>query len=160
VFSALILNQGLQIVYNSGMFLKRYQRVFSYITMIVMLFASIAPSVSHALAKVAGERSFIQEVCNSKGEKVVIQVTTTMGKQLSTEFPVSKDSNKSNTAEHHFKHCPFCLNPGVHGLAISNTSEALFIDSGKSFFKASYLAPILSALLLSAHPSRAPPSLV
>lgn len=147
-------------MYNRDMFLKRYQRVFSYITMIVMLFASLAPSVSHALAQVTGERSFIQEVCNSKGEKVVIQVTTTMGKQLTTEFSISKNSDKSNTAEHHFKHCPFCLNPGVHALPIINSSEALFLDSGKSFFQASYLAPILSALLLSAHPSRAPPSLV
>jgi len=142
------------------MFFKRHQRVFSYITMMVMLFASLAPSVSHALANVTGERSFIQEVCNSKGEKVVIQVTTTMGKQLTTEFSVSKNSNKSNSVEHHFKHCPFCLNPGVHALLINNTSEALFINSGKSFFKTSYLAPVLSALLLSSHPSRAPPSLV
>lgn len=142
------------------MFFKRYQRVFSYITMTVMLFASLAPSVSHALAKVTGERSFIQEVCNSRGEKVVIQVTTTMGKQVSTEILISKTSNKSNTAELHTEHCPFCLNPAVHALPSGNTSEALYVDSGKSFFQTSYLAPILSALLLSAHPTRAPPSLV
>lgn len=118
------------------------------------------PNVSYALTNVTGERSFIQEVCNSKGEKVVVQVRTTMGKQLSIVFPVSKDVNKSNTAEHHFKHCPFCLNPGVQAILISNTSEVLFIDTGKFFFETSYLAPILSALLFSTHPSRAPPSQV
>ena len=75
-----------------------------------IFFASVAPSISHALAAQNNTNRFAQEVCTSTGEKVVIQVITTKGKQLATEFVVSKSSPK--TMPMHLEHCPFCGKKG------------------------------------------------
>ncbi|HSH53847.1 MAG TPA: DUF2946 domain-containing protein [Methylotenera sp.] len=80
--------------------------------MIVMAFASLAPTVSHALVNLTGNKAFTQQVCTSNGAKVVIQVKTTMGKQLATELTLnSVNPSKPQTAQNHFEHCPFCANP-------------------------------------------------
>lgn len=78
--------------------------------MAMMVFASLAPTVSHALVNLTGNKAFTQQICTSNGAKVVIQVKTTMGKQLATELPIAGKST-SQTTENHFEHCPFCANP-------------------------------------------------
>jgi hypothetical protein len=109
-----------KVTYNSVMFFKHYQRVTSHIIMMVMLFASFAPTVSHALVLFTGNQSFTQQICNSNGDTVIIQVKTTMGKQLATELPLTTTQNV-DSFEQHFEHCPFCTNlyaqatlPSIH----------------------------------------------
>ena len=83
----------------------------------VMLFASLAPGISHALVSVTGNPSFTQKICVSKGSnavvtQIVIKVKTTMGHALFTEFNSEQSLQTSNlhTVENHFAHCPFCAN--------------------------------------------------
>ena len=98
-----------------GMFFRRYKLAFSRVMMAVMVFASLAPAVSHALVNLTGNQSFNPKICTSNGsliEKpiVVIQVKTTMGKRLLTELSVATNP-VPQAAENHFEHCPFCANP-------------------------------------------------
>jgi hypothetical protein len=90
---------------------SRFNTTFiSRLMLAVMLFVSLAPAVSHALASWTGNASFVQKICTSDGKKVVIQVKTTMGKQLSTELNV-KPTVKSDSDDRHLAHCAFCSNP-------------------------------------------------
>lgn len=90
--------------------------------MAMMVFASLAPTVSHALVNLTGNKAFTQQICTSNGAKVVIQVKTTMGKQLATELPIAGKST-SQTTENHFEHCPFCANP--HNTALPKTNDLI-----------------------------------
>ena len=85
---------------------KRLFRYLHRIALFAIIFALVAPSISHALAAQNNVNSFVQEVCTSTGVKVVIQVVTTKGQQLATEFVVSKKSPKTMAV--HLEHCPFC----------------------------------------------------
>lgn len=78
--------------------------------MAVMVFASLVPTVSHALVNLTGNKAFTQKICTSNGSKVVIQVKTTKGKQLATELTIANKPT-SQATEDHFEHCPFCANP-------------------------------------------------
>lgn len=103
------------------MFFKRYKLLISKLIMVVMLFASLAPSVSHALVFLTGNQAFTQTICSSNGSKVVIQVKTTMGKQLATELNVAGSSIPKAT-DSHFEHCPYCASQqNVAFLPITNT---------------------------------------
>jgi hypothetical protein len=140
------------------MFLRHYKLAISRIIMAVMVFASLAPTVSHALVSLTGNQSFTQKICTSNGSKVVIQVKTTMGKQLATELTLNPvNSAKPQTAENHFEHCPFCLNHTTAALPITGNAPLVITDEGRFFLQAHYLAPVLTALHSSDHPSRAPP---
>ena len=81
-----------------------------------MLFASLAPTVSHALVSMTGNSGFTQQICttNAQGETtIVLQVKTTMGKQLATALTIKTDAvnaQDSHSVVSHFEHCPFCTN--------------------------------------------------
>ncbi len=122
----------------------------------VMIFASLAPAVSHALVSFTGNPSFTQKICTTSGNPILIQVKTTLGQQLATELPVK--GLPKQTAENHFEHCPFCLSHGANALLTSSHSNIEFTSFGKFYFQAEYTAPVLLALHLSDHPSRAPPA--
>lgn len=130
--------------------------------MAVMLFVSFAPTISHGLVVLTGNPSFSQSICGSNGRVIRIQVKTIMGKQIVAEFTKTllTTSPKSQTADNHFAHCPFCLNHNTGALPPTDNSDLVFSSSGKFYLQAYYLAPILSALHHSDHPSRAPPFLI
>ncbi len=92
------------------------QKLFHWLSKIALfaiVFASLAPSISHALQANSGA-GFVQEVCTTSGEKITIQVLTTKGQQLATELPAQTSQNKSPTGiQHHLQHCPFCANPST-----------------------------------------------
>ena len=92
------------------------QKLFRWVNkfaLFAIVFASLAPSISHALAA-ANNTSFAQEVCTTSGAKITIQVLTTKGKQLATELPAQSTENKAPTnIQHHLQHCPFCANPST-----------------------------------------------
>lgn len=91
---------------------KRNQFVMYSIMIFMMLFAVLAPTISHALVQYTGNPSFTQKICASNGAKIVIEVKTTMGRALFTTLDSEQTLKNSNpqTAENHFEHCPFCTN--------------------------------------------------
>jgi len=145
------------------MFFRRYKSAVSKIILSVMIFASLAPTVSHALALFTGNQSFTQKICISNGTDkqnsvVVIQVKTTMGQKLATEIslkPTFTNQTAPASIEKHFEHCPFCLHYMAALPAIDNAT--FLADDGKFYLQVHYLAPILTALHQSNHPTRAPP---
>lgn len=126
------------------------------VALLAIVFASVAPSISHALAAQNNTNSFAQEVCTSTGEKVVIQVITTKGKQLATEFVVTKAAPK--TMALHLEHCPFCGNAAT--AASLPASNALIIAKLEQIAQqlAEYSSPIVTSHPYVSPPSQAPPS--
>ncbi len=142
------------------MSIRRHQSFISKIILIVMMFASMAPTVSHALASMTGNRAFLQKICTSNGDKVVIQVKTTMGKQLTTEFslkPAFDRTADSQNSGNHFEHCPFCMSHASAVFPTTYNPTLVVIDEGRFYLQSHYLAPVLTALHQNDHPSRAPP---
>ena len=135
---------------------KKLFRFVHFIALLAIFFASVAPSISHALAAQNNTNSFAQEVCTSTGQKVVIQVVTTKGKQLATEFVVTKAAPKNMTM--HLEHCPFCGNAATAAsLPASNT---IIIDKLEAAAQqlAKYSRPIVVSHSYVSPPSQAPPS--
>ena len=67
------------------------KKLFSFlhkIALFTIVFASLAPSVSHAVAAQNGNNSFTQEICTNSGKVISIQVLTTKGQQFSVDFTV------------------------------------------------------------------------
>lgn len=135
---------------------KRLFRFVHSIAFLAIVFASVAPSISHALAAQNNTNSFAQEVCTSTGEKVVIQVVTTKGKQLATEFVVTKASPK--TMSMHLEHCPFCGSAAMAAsLPVSNTFIIAQLEAIAQKL-AEYSSPVVVTHPYVSPPSQAPPS--
>jgi hypothetical protein len=90
---------------------KKLFRWVHKVALFAIVFASLAPSISHAMQATSGT-GFAQEVCTTSGEKIIIQVVTTQGQQLATELSAQSASDKTPAGiQHHLQHCPFCANP-------------------------------------------------
>lgn len=135
------------------------KKLFSFIhhiALFAIVFASIAPSISHALATQNNTNRFVQEICSSTGEKLVIQVLTSKGKQLATEFVVNKASPK--TMNMHLEHCPFCSS-GVATISLPNSSMLIIAILEATAQKiAQYSAPVVVSRPHNLPPSQAPPN--
>ena len=141
--------------YNARMLSQKLFHFFHRIALFAIVFASFAPSITHALAAQTNSNSFMQEVCTSAGDKVVIQVITTKGKQLATEFVVTKTSPKTMTM--HLEHCPFC---GSAATAASlPATNALIIAQLETIAQqlAEYSRPIVVSHPYVSPPAQAPP---
>jgi hypothetical protein len=91
---------------------KKLFRWLHHIALFAIVFASLAPSISHALAAKSGS-GFSQEICNSAGQKITIQVMTTKGQQMVTELTTKATGKAPIEIGHHLQHCPFCVNPNT-----------------------------------------------
>ncbi len=93
------------------------QKLFRWVNKVALfaiVFASLAPSISHALVAQQGTNTFSQELCASDGKKITIQVVTSKGQQLATELSKQSSSDKVPTGiQHHLQHCSFCANPST-----------------------------------------------
>ena len=142
------------------MFMSRYRQFISKISMFLVVFASLAPSVTHAVAT-HNNGSFLQEICSSNGtKKIVIQTITTHGQQLTAIFD-SKTSNENSPASTslHLEHCQFC-NAGVASVAVApSNSWVLMLALQAKSIDIDYITPIQPSYIQTAHPSRAPPVL-
>lgn len=137
---------------------RKLSRLANRVALFAIVFASLAPSISHALQANSGT-GFVQEICTTNGKKITIQVITTQGKQLATELTAQTSSDKTPTGiQHHLQHCPFCANTSTdaaiqapHTLIIAIlTEEAQQIAANSQAF-----LPRFSAL---PPPAQAPPS--
>ena len=137
------------------------QKIFNLINKIAIcaiVFASLAPSISHALAVTNGT-SFAQEICTSNGKKISIQVITTQGQQLTTEFSVKNDEQPIKNISMHLEHCPFCASHAVAAVLHSTHLEITALLAISAQKAARYAAPVLASRYYKLPPSQAPPYL-
>ncbi len=144
------------------MFLRRYQPIIHRVAIFLVLFASLAPSISHVLAVQNKNNSFLQEVCSNDGtKKIVLQILTTQGHQVSRIFDTKKaaESSPASTVLH-LEHCPFCGGV-IADIAITPLSTAWVFMLAEQVNSIAFedLIPLQSSHLQTAHPSRAPPVL-
>lgn len=129
------------------------------IALFAIVFASLAPTISHALAAQQGINSFAQQICTTDGKTITIAVVTTKGKQLATELTTKEQSPSPRTIVNHLNHCPFCANPSIdtaleapHAIIINTLTaqaEQIAISTQLALPRFSVLPP----------PAQAPPSL-
>jgi len=120
---------------------RSHSRLTGWIAVVAIFLASIAPSMSHALASANGS-SWI-EVCTAQGSK-----WTEDGADDTT--PVSSPS-------HVFEHCPFCsIHSPAIGMPPSAEKASMPVEGHGEFPAAFYAAPCRLYAWVSAWP-RAPP---
>jgi hypothetical protein len=136
---------------------KKLFRWVHKVALFAIVFASLAPSISHALVGQNNPKGFIQEVCSSGGKKLYIQVVTTQGKQLQAVLDVKPDSQPVSI-NLHMDHCPFC-HAGMVGAVIPNRSPAfeLYLAKQRSQQHLDYQAPVVLDFIQTAQLTRAPP---
>ncbi len=137
---------------------RRLQQIICKASLLVMLFASLAPTVSYALASHSNPNLF-QEICSSNGVKkvVMLQVLTTQGNQLSTVLAIKQSQPASSHIGTHFEHCPFCSHH-IAVIAPSNLSNTLFVAGLNAFQRIpTYDSPFIQRVVQRANPPQAPP---
>ena len=141
---------------------KKLFKLMHKIALFAIIFASFAPSISHAVAAQNGTNSFTQEVCSASGKKISIQVVTTKGQQLSVDFALKQSPQQSTQPKNiamHLEHCPFC--GGQFSAATLPASNAAIIAqlTATAQKTAEYAAPVFANQLYVSPPAQAPPSL-
>jgi hypothetical protein len=137
------------------------RRLQIWIACFAILLNALAPSISHALSRMAGPSNMI-EICSASGTRWIsgdgagAVVAGLAGAQFSAETPSTLDSTTSPLL--HLEHCPFCM---THAgtFALPSPSTTLFaVQSGHDLFPALFYhspSPLFS--WSAAHP-RAPPA--
>jgi hypothetical protein len=130
------------------------------LALFAVIFASLAPSFSHALAAHQGSNTFMQEVCSTNGKKITIQVVTTQGQLLATEFSTkNSDDNLPKTINHHLAHCPFCANPSTDvALSVRLAPASQILEAQAQHF-ATVAPDVLTRFSVRPPPAQAPPVL-
>jgi hypothetical protein len=136
------------------MFKRSQQRIISLIALVAVLFASLAPTISHALEVQKGNQTLWQEVCSAQGIKVIPNTFTAVSNQAS-----KKNNSQPNKVGMHFEHCPYCFShAGSVGLPASST--ALFLAEINAVEHIDiYVSPLVFSYYSTSHPTRAPPVL-
>ncbi|QVL46022.1 MAG: DUF2946 domain-containing protein [Methylophilaceae bacterium] len=140
-------------------FSKKQFRWIHKIALFAMVFASLAPSISHALAAKQGINSFVQAVCASNGEKITIQVITTKGQQLSTNLGAEAASQSPANIVLHLNHCPFCANPNTSIAIEPPVLPIITLLAMQAQYLAIAAQPLLPRFSVLLPPAQAPPSL-
>jgi len=142
------------------MFSKRIFHLINKIALFAIVFASLAPSVSHAIAAAQGINSLTQEICTSNGETITIQVITTQGQVLDTALTSADETAPTNSsALHHLNHCPFCSNPNTdHGVEPPHVPIVAFL-AVKTQKLAVTTQAVLPRFSVLPPPAQAPPQL-
>jgi hypothetical protein len=139
------------------------QKLFRWVNKVALfaiVFASLAPSISHALAAQQGNNTFVQEVCTTNGTKITIQVLTTKGKQLATELPAQSTENTAPTnIQHHLQHCPFCANPSTDAAIQAPHAPIIAILAAQAQYIAVNSQAVLPRFSVLPPPAQAPPAL-
>ena len=137
---------------------KKLFSLMHKVALFAILFASLAPSISHAIAAQNGTNSFTQEICASNGKKISIQVQITKGQQLSVDSALKQSPEPKNIAMH-LEHCPFC---GGHFSAVTLPAGNAVIIAQLALTAqkvAEYAVPVFTSHTYVSPPAQAPPSL-
>jgi Protein of unknown function (DUF2946) len=143
------------------------QKLFKFLNKIALLaivFASLAPSISHAL-QANNSAGFAQEVCTTSGQKITIQVLTTKGQQLATELPAliaeKQPSEKQPSGiQHHLQHCPFCANPSTDAALQAPHAPIIAILAAQAQQVSATSQTVLPRFSALPPPAQAPPSFI
>jgi Protein of unknown function (DUF2946) len=143
------------------MFSQKLFRCIARIALLAMTFASLAPSISHALAAQQAKLGFLQQICATDGKKVTIQVTTSKGQKIAAEFAIKAPVESTPTSiQHHLQHCPFC-SAGAAAAVLPSNNAVIIAQLEISAQKiAQYATPVLVNNTYNTPPSQAPPSLL
>lgn len=152
------------------MLFKKLYRLMHKIALFATVFASFAPTISHALAAQNGTNlntgTFAQEVCTSNGTKITIQVLTTKGKQIATELSAQiTDNNASQDKtpagiQHHLQHCPFCASPSTDAVVQAPHAPIIAILENQAQRLAVNSETVLTRFLVLPPPAQAPPNFI
>ncbi len=134
---------------------KKLFRFVHKIALFAIVFASLAPSISHALQANNGA-GFAQEVCSANGKKIVIPVVTTKGQQLAMEFAVKPAPTPASVVIH-LEHCPFCAGGATAAALPSHNLEIFALLEITAQKAAEYAAPAVLSRPYNTPPSQAPP---
>lgn len=121
-----------------------------------MLLVSLVPTLSLAFPMQSG-KTFVQDVCSTQGSKLLIQVVTTQGKQLSTLIDYTP-SQKPVSLSHHLNHCPFC-HMAIDAVVLPgyNPAFVLFQQAQADLALRAYHPPVIASYTPSAPITRGPP---
>ncbi len=144
-------------MYNAQMLSKKLFSLMHKVALFAIIFASLAPSISHAIAAQNGNNSFIQEICSSSGKKISIQVQTTKGQQLSVDFAVKQAAQPENIAMH-LEHCPFCGGHFSAAALPAGNSVIIAQLTASAQQAAEYAVPVFASHTYVSPPAQAPPS--
>ena len=136
------------------------QKLFRWmnkIALFAIVFASLAPSISHAMAANSGT-SFAQEICSTNGKIIIIQVLTSQGQQLTTELSVNAEKPAKNIVMH-LEHCPFCGSHAVAAGLPNNNLQIITLLEISAQKAAKYAIPVFTSRHYKHPPSQAPPYL-
>lgn len=124
--------------------------------LVAIMLAALVPTLSLAFP-MQGGKSFVQEVCSSQGNKLVIQVMTTQGQWRATLIDY-QPSQKPVSLGHHLNHCPFC-HMAMADVVLPAHSPAyiLFQQAQADIALSDYQAPVVPSVYPTAHSPRAPP---
>lgn len=141
------------------MFSKKLFNFINKVALFAIVFASLAPTISHAIEN-QNLNTFSQEICNSAGKKIIIQVLTTKGQTIATVLGTQQSNNSVPTnLQHHLQHCPFCANPSID-VTIQAPHEPIVSLLAAQAEKQSAIALIvLNRFYTLPPPSQAPPNL-
>lgn len=138
---------------------KRLFRFINKIALFAIVFASLAPTISHAFSS-NNSSSFTQEICSSSGQKLFVQVVTTQGQQRLAELDIkSPGDNSPQSINHHLEHCPFCSNASNHVAIIVPHAPILVKLAEEAQLIAANSPVVLRTFSVVPPPSQAPPAL-
>lgn len=138
---------------------KIFKRI-NTVALFAIVFASLAPSISHALTSTQGVYSFVQEICSANGEVITIQVVTSQGNKLATQFDTERKlPANSKTFISHLNHCPFCSNPSVNTALEPSTTFVIAALQSHSERLEFVTAVEIKSFTTLPPPAQAPPNL-
>ncbi len=128
------------------------------VALFAIVFASLAPSISHALANQNGTQGFMQAICGVGGQKLYIQVVTTKGQSIQAALD-TKPGSQPVSIDHHLNHCPFCTNPNTSvGIEPPSLPIIKFLAMQEQYL-AIVTQPVFSSFSVLPPPAQAPPQL-
>lgn len=141
------------------MIFAEVNRLASKVALFAILFVSLAPTISHALAldSTSGIQ-FFQQVCTSSGKSIVLNIKTTQGQQLDVAFAVENKLDTRSSVLTHISHCPLCkLDVGKITLPETDAVQALHPALSDLQLEKQPPTWSISVELANAHTTRAPP---
>jgi hypothetical protein len=129
------------------MFSRNYKLLVSFIALIAILFAGLAPTLSFAFSN-NDHIKVTQIICSGDHQYKTVEV------DLGSKDTKSDAHNETSCLDH----CLYCSNTFTSDLAPNKNVDFNFLTfSHFAFFQYDYINPVSIALNLSSHSPQAPP---
>lgn len=132
---------------NGGMLKLDHRRIISWVAIAAVLFAALAPTLSHVFPVKNMPQTLWQKLCTAQGTKLLASNTQNEPLQDSAPGKVGM----------HFEHCPYCFtHAGSVGLVFDNNPVIAKTAFSFHFPRLFYQSPYPLFAWVSSSP-RAPP---